>query len=233
VTRKASCLPTHSSTPPAESCGSFIILICILVGSFLTFPFCFFINVSCICNIIPISLKVFRTSASYKRWNEARKIWGITINHMRDVTRMASAWYGSGVDEDDDCVGGESGTTETAMTTSVTTTAIDVDDRRRDPEATMRRHLHRRRYLLGQVSLMTWAFVRSMKRHLSPPWEDEDDFRDEVRSRLHPDIAESLICAGHRPYRARFNLCLAIESVSTFILLYCIHRYLAAHRPHI
>ncbi len=61
---------------------------------------------------------------------------------------------------------------------------------------------------------MTWAFVRSMKRHLSPEWEDEDDFRVEVRSRLDPEVAESLISASHRPYRARFNLCLAIESVS-------------------
>ncbi|KAL3816697.1 hypothetical protein ACHAXA_009136 [Cyclostephanos tholiformis] len=168
-------------------------------------------------------LLVFRTSASYKRWNEARKVWSITINHMRDVTRMASAWYGIGVDEDviddddgDDDVGESGTTTTTFAAAAAAATVVDDDDDDRDRDAMTRRRRQRRRrrrYLLGQVRQMTWAFVRSMKRHLSPEWEDEDDFRVEVRSRLDPEVAESLISASHRPYRARFNLCLAIESL--------------------
>ena len=43
-----------------------------------------------------------------------------------------------------------------------------------------------REHLLGQVSLFTWAFVRSMKRHLSPPDEDEEDYIAELKSRLTP-----------------------------------------------
>ncbi len=36
------------------------------------------------------------------------------------------------------------------------------------------------RYLLGQVSLMMWGWVRW---HLSPMWEDKVDFWGEVRAR--------------------------------------------------
>jgi putative membrane protein len=71
-----------------------------------------------------------------------------------------------------------------------------------------------RQYLLGQVSLMTWAFVRSMKRHLSPPQEDENDFISEIKSRLAPEQADALIGATHRPNRALYDLSVAIEKVS-------------------
>merc|ERR1711966_570814 len=70
-----------------------------------------------------------------------------------------------------------------------------------------------RQYLLGQVSLMTWAFVRSMKRHLSPPSEDEDDFVDEIRARLTPSQAAAIISAAHRPNRALYDLSVAIEKL--------------------
>ena len=56
-----------------------------------------------------------------------------------------------------------------------------------------------RQYLLGQVSICTWAFVRSMKRHLSPPDQDEDDYVMEIKARLTPQQAENLIVAAHRP----------------------------------
>jgi predicted membrane chloride channel (bestrophin family) len=39
------------------------------------------------------SLAVFRTNAGYKRWDEARKNWGMNINHTRDLVRMGTAWY--------------------------------------------------------------------------------------------------------------------------------------------
>lgn len=38
-------------------------------------------------------LLVFRTNTSYQRWDEARKNWGMNINHTRDLVRMCSAYY--------------------------------------------------------------------------------------------------------------------------------------------
>ncbi|CAB9526793.1 UPF0187 protein [Seminavis robusta] len=38
-------------------------------------------------------LLVFRTNTSYKRWDEARKNWGMNINHTRDLVRLANAYY--------------------------------------------------------------------------------------------------------------------------------------------
>ena len=70
-----------------------------------------------------------------------------------------------------------------------------------------------RQYLLGQVSLLTWAFVRSMKRHLSPPEEDEEDYIAELKSRLSPEQADAIISATHRPNRALYDLSVAIEKL--------------------
>ena len=42
-------------------------------------------------------LLVFRTNTAYARWDEARKNWGLNINHTRDLTRMATAFYDSAV----------------------------------------------------------------------------------------------------------------------------------------
>ena len=75
-----------------------------------------------------------------------------------------------------------------------------------------------RQYLLGQVSLFTWAFVRSMKRHLSPPAEDEEDFVSEIRSRLTPEQADAIINAAHRPNRALYDLSVAIEKLPMHFL---------------
>ncbi|KAL7538924.1 hypothetical protein ACHAXR_009602 [Thalassiosira sp. AJA248-18] len=134
-------------------------------------------------------LLVFRTNSSYKRWDEARKFWGLNINHTRDLNRMATAWYGNQSDFDG---------TEFIEPTTAQLKPIDTAERQ---------------YLLGQVSLMTWAFVRSMKRHLSPPDEDEDDFVAEIQARLTPDQAEAIISATHRPNRALFDLSVAIEKL--------------------
>jgi predicted membrane chloride channel (bestrophin family) len=38
---------------------------------------------------------VFRTNTGYQRWDEARKNWGMNINHTRDLVRMANAYYDS------------------------------------------------------------------------------------------------------------------------------------------
>lgn len=82
-------------------------------------------------------LLVFRTNASYGRWDEARKFWGLNINHTRDLNRMATAWYGNQSDFDG---------TEFMGSQSPLKQAVNTAERQ---------------YLLGQVSLMTWAFVRS------------------------------------------------------------------------
>jgi len=118
-------------------------------------------------------LLVFRSNTSYKRWDEARKFWGLNINHTRDLCRMATAWYG-------------------------TETTIPVDKEKRKED-------------LRQISLCTWAFVRSMKRHLSPPWEDEEAFKAELYEKLTKEQAAGIIAAAHRPNKALSNLSNAID----------------------
>jgi len=66
---------------------------------------------------------------------------------------------------------------------------------------------------LERLSLCTWAFVRSMKRHLSPEWEDEVDFKNELQQRLPPQQAQAILEAAHRPNRALYDLSLAIEQL--------------------
>jgi len=135
-------------------------------------------------------LLVFRTNTSYGRWDEARKFWGLNINHTRDLNRMATSWYGdqSNMDSTD------------FMGASTSTVVVPVDPARRAED-------------LRQVSLLTWAFVRSMKRHLSPPDEDEADFQSELGSRLSPAQANAIISATHRPNRALYDLSVAIENL--------------------
>jgi ion channel-forming bestrophin family protein len=127
---------------------------------------------------------VFRTNTSYQRWDEARKNWGMNINHTRDLVRMANAYYDR--------------------------SATSPERRKKDLEV---------------VSKCTWAFVRAMKRHLSPEKEDEEFFRQELRERLPPQQAEAIIKAAHRPNRALFDLSLAIENLPMhFIRKNEIHR---------
>ena len=64
---------------------------------------------------------------------------------------------------------------------------------------------------LWQVSLMTWAFVWSMKRHLSPPEEEEEAFVLEINSRLAPAQADAIVNSGHRPNCALYDLSVAID----------------------
>mmetsp|Transcript_18989 Transcript_18989/g.28947 ORF Transcript_18989/g.28947 Transcript_18989/m.28947 type:complete len:421 (+) Transcript_18989:112-1374(+) len=135
-------------------------------------------------------LLVFRTNSSYGRWDEARKFWGLNINHTRDLNRMATAWYGNDSSPD-------------SLSAPKQTAEIDPAERE---------------HLLGQVSLLTWAFVRSMKRHLSPPDEDEEDYIAEMKSRLSPEQAEAIISAVHRPNRALFDLSVAIEKLPMHFL---------------
>jgi predicted membrane chloride channel (bestrophin family) len=71
----------------------------------------------------------------------------------------------------------------------------------------------RREKDLKALSLATWAFVRAMKRHLSPPAEDEEDFKKEILEKLPKGQAEAIIKAAHRPNRALFDLSVAIENL--------------------
>uniref|UniRef100_A0A7S1X865 Uncharacterized protein n=1 Tax=Tetraselmis chuii TaxID=63592 RepID=A0A7S1X865_9CHLO len=38
-------------------------------------------------------LLVFRTNASYGRWDESRKLWGLVTNRIRDLNRQAATWF--------------------------------------------------------------------------------------------------------------------------------------------
>mmetsp|Transcript_20804 Transcript_20804/g.49208 ORF Transcript_20804/g.49208 Transcript_20804/m.49208 type:complete len:451 (-) Transcript_20804:383-1735(-) len=117
-------------------------------------------------------LLVFRTNTAYQRWDEARKNWGMNINHTRDLVRMGNAFYD----------------------------ATNVSPQEREAD-------------LQRLSVCTWAFVRSMKRHLSPEWEDEAAFRLELYERLPESQANAIINAAHRPNRALFDLSMAIENL--------------------
>lgn len=66
---------------------------------------------------------------------------------------------------------------------------------------------------LNHVALCTWAFVRAMKRHLSPEEEDEKDFRAELYEKLPKEQAEMIIKAAHRPNRALQDLSYAIDDL--------------------
>jgi putative membrane protein len=55
---------------------------------------------------------------------------------------------------------------------------------------------------LERVALATWAFVRAMKRHLSPEWEDEVAFAKEIKEKLPEKQAQAILKAAHRPNRA-------------------------------
>lgn len=66
---------------------------------------------------------------------------------------------------------------------------------------------------LNRLALCTWAYVRATKRHLSPEWEDEEAFQQELNEKLPRRQAEKLIAASHRPLRALQDLSFAIESL--------------------
>ena len=66
---------------------------------------------------------------------------------------------------------------------------------------------------LNHVARCTWAFVRAMKRHLSPEWEDEKDFQKELYEKLPAPQAEMIIKAAHRPNRALQDLSYAIDDL--------------------
>lgn len=117
-------------------------------------------------------LLVFRTNSAYKRWDEARKNWGMNINHTRDLVRMANAYYD----------------------TKLATPETRQDD-------------------LNHVALCTWAFVRAMKRHLSPEEEDEEAFQIEIYEKLPQKQAEMIVASAHRPNRALQDLSYAIDDV--------------------
>jgi len=129
-------------------------------------------------------LLVFRTNSAYQRWDEARKNWGMNINHTRDLVRMANAYYDSG--------------------------AVTPEQRQDD---------------LNHVALCTWAFVRSMKRHLSPTEEDEEAFKLEVYEKLPKQQADMIIASAHRPNRALQDLSYSIDDLPMhFIRKNEIHR---------
>ena len=39
-----------------------------------------------------VSILVFRTNVAYQRWDEARKAWGVIVNHSRNLLRQGASW---------------------------------------------------------------------------------------------------------------------------------------------
>ena len=66
---------------------------------------------------------------------------------------------------------------------------------------------------LERLAYATWAFVRAMKRHLSPAKEDEEFFKEELFAKLPPSQATAILDAAHRPNRALYDLSMAIENL--------------------
>ena len=91
-----------------------------------------------------------------------------TSHNMCDVTQMPAAWYGTGIGGGG---GGSGGKTATAQKATAATAATVMGMIPRG-DGTW--------YLLKQVSLMTWAVGEAA---FSPLWEDENNFRGEVRVR--------------------------------------------------
>ena len=71
---------------------------------------------------------------------------------------------------------------------------------------------------LDHVALCTWAFVRAMKRHLSPEEEDEVAFAEELYEKLPYDQAQKILDAAHRPNRALQDLSYAIDNLPMHFL---------------
>ena len=116
---------------------------------------------------------MFRTNASYKRWDEARKNWGLNINHTRNLVRMATAWSSAEYEPDEEI----------------------------------------RKESLRRLARAVWSFVRSLKRHLSNPDEDEEPFRAELYEKLPTEMADAIIAAVHRPNRAMFEISCAVNDL--------------------
>lgn len=77
--------------------------------------------------------------------------------------------------------------------------------------------LHERQKDLTVLAQCAWAFVRSMKRHLSPDG-DEEDFKKELFEKLDHQHAQTILNSRHRPNRALFDLSVAIENLPMHFL---------------
>jgi len=134
-------------------------------------------------------LLVFRTNTGYGRWDEARKCWGMNINRTRDLMRMAVGWYDESY----------------------------INNGQQAPSPSSSSNSSRRQEDLTALALATWAFVRCMKRHLSPD-DDEVSFRHEILDKLPKQQADAILQADHRPNRALFDLSVAIENLPMHFL---------------
>jgi len=63
---------------------------CLTIGTWPTTQFIQF----CLCTTLLMQTKttVFRTNSAYKRWDEARKAWGVIVNHSRTLLRQSASW---------------------------------------------------------------------------------------------------------------------------------------------
>lgn len=174
-----------------------------------------------------IYTSVFRTNASYGRWDEARKMWGLMINRSRNIVRKGVTWYdvspGTGKEEEPESAsaflteedtqgeeeailfGEETSSKSDNPNLGITRSGVNVGTRIVGDVERVRK--------LRKLSNAVWSFSRSLQRHLTPPDEDEDAFRKDIRARLDRRQAEALIAADHRPNKAMFDIGCAINDL--------------------
>jgi len=131
-------------------------------------------------------LLVFRTNASYGRWNEARTAWGSIINNSRSVVRMGACWTQSNLRKE-------------AAQTEGDYEAIQTDQKAK----------------LTRLAGATWAFSRSLKRHLLSSQEDEMEYCRAIHNILDDSTFASSLEKNirHRPTRALYEMTVAIKDL--------------------
>lgn len=139
-----------------------------------------------------IFISVFRTNASYGRWNEARTAWGAIINNSRSVVRLGGCW------------------TQSQLLKEAAQTEGDYDAIAADQQAKLRR-----------LADSTWSFPRSLQRHLLSFQEDEDDYKQAINERIvDKEYVRSLEKnIRHRPTRALYEMTVAIKDLPDMSVL--------------
>lgn len=132
-------------------------------------------------------LLVFRTNASYGRWNEGRSAWGGVVNDSRTIMRLATVWTPT--------------TLAGNPTNQFGNNIVDMGQAAK----------------LQRVLDCVWAFGRALQHRLLSEAEDHDAYHEDLRiqlSQYNPDLIDTLGQARHGPTRSLQELSLAIEGLN-------------------
>ena len=162
-------------------------------------------------------------------------MWGLMINRSRNIVRKGVTWYdvspGTGKEEepasasvflDDEHLNeedtilfgeGKKGSSSSSNNNNNTMTSnLGIQRSGVNVGARIVGDVERVRKL-RRLSNAVWSFSRSLQRHLTPPEEDEEAFRRDVRARLDRRQADALIAADHRPNKAMFDIGCAVNDL--------------------